>query len=96
MGLINIIKALSTVLSSAVIKSQQYQGQKIGIAENQTQGCWVRSVNTIHCAKCPPLYPFALSARKSWSKAGVIKKKKGVETKLFLTFQPIPGFPKKC
>ena len=43
MGKIDNIKPLSTALGSAVNKSQQHQDNFWGNAENQTQGCWVRS-----------------------------------------------------
>ena len=46
MGLIEIIKPLTAVLSSAVNKSQQHPREKIlGNAQNQTRGLWVRSKN---------------------------------------------------
>ena len=50
MGLINIIKPLSSVLSSAVDKSLQLREQiqriNFGNAKNRTRNSWVRSTNT--------------------------------------------------
>ena len=53
MGLIDIIKPLSTVLSRAVNKSLQHQ-IIFGNAENQTQGRWVQRENAIQCAMRAP------------------------------------------
>ena len=43
MASIDIIKSLSTVLSSAVNKPQQHKEKNLRNPENVTWGCWVRS-----------------------------------------------------
>ena len=55
MGSIDIIKPLSTALSSAVNKSRQNQEKILGNAENQTGGCWVgrKYATSVLCSPPP-------------------------------------------
>ena len=57
MSLIDIIKALSTVLSSAINKSLLHKREKLLGAENLTRGCCVRSKSTNSVLSSPLLYP---------------------------------------
>ena len=56
MGSIDIIKPLSTVLSSAVINLSNTKRKILGNADNQTQGCQVRRKYAISvlCNLPPP------------------------------------------
>ena len=53
MGSIDILKSLSTVLSSAVNKPQHLKRKLLGNGENRTQGCSVRD-NYATSVLCSP------------------------------------------
>ena len=61
MSLIDTIRPLSTVLSSAVDKSLQHQ-EKLGNAENQTRDRWVQSKMATYLLRYTASYPFSIVA----------------------------------